>query len=179
MHKDHLIQAESFREQLNADLELAKVDDEVETLPFDMEKILTVPRIPTSITYYKRQLNLYNLGIHVGSSGKSIFNIWLEYEASKGSQEVESCLKKYIENIKAPVKTLILWSDSCGGQNRSIKFVLMMIYTLQNHPSLKSISMRYLQSGHSFLPNDSDIQTQEFTDDVDGFGEFIDFELEN
>lgn len=155
-HKDHLVQADSFREQMNADLALAKVDDEVETLPFDMQKILTVPRIPTSITYYKRQLNLYNLGLHVGSTGKSIFNIWLEYEASKGTQEVGSCMKKYIESIKSPVKKLLLWSDSCGGQNRSIKFVLMMIYLLQRHPSLESISMRYLQSGHSFLPNDSD-----------------------
>lgn len=155
-HMEHLARADSCRAQMNADLALAKVDNEVETITFDMQKILIVPRIPTSITYYKRQLNLYNLGLYVGSTGQSIFNIWLEYEASKGTQEVGSSLKKYIESIKAPVKKLLLWSDSCGGQNRSIKFVLMMIYILRKHPSLESISMRYLQSGHSFLPNDSD-----------------------
>lgn len=155
-HRDHLELADQLRKQMNADLELAKVNDKVETLPFDMEKILQIPKIPTSIMYYKRQLNMYNLGIHVGSRGKGIFNIWLEFEASKGTQEVGSSLKKFIETIGHPVTTLILWSDSCGGQNRSIKFVLMMIYVLQNHPSLESISMRYLQSGHSFLPNDSE-----------------------
>lgn len=155
-HTNHLVNADSCRAQMNADLALAKVNNEVETLAFDMQKILIVPRVSTSITYYKRQLNLYNLGIHVGSTGKSIFNVWLEYEASKGTQEVSSCLKKYIKNIKPSVKKLLLWSDSCGGQNRSIKFFLMMIYILRKHPTLESISMRYLQSGHSFLPNDSD-----------------------
>lgn len=51
---------------------------------------------------------------------------------------------------------MILWSDSCGGQNRSIKLILMLIHILQNHQTLESISIRYLQSGHSFLPNDSE-----------------------
>lgn len=87
---------------------------------------------------------------------KGVFNVWTEREAGRGTQEVRSCLRKYInENIKAPVKKLILWSDSCGGQNRSIKLVLMLIHTLQNHPSLESISIKFLLFGHSFLPNDS------------------------
>lgn len=72
-----------------------------------------------------------------------------------------SCLKKKIETIRAPVKTLLLWSDSCGGQNRSIKLVLMMIHILQNHPSLETISLRFLLSGHSFLPNDSEFADAE------------------
>lgn len=155
-HNQHLEQAELLSKQMKKDLENAKIDEDLETLPFDMQKILQCPKVATSIAYYKRQLNLYNFGIHVGSSGQGIFNIWLETEASKGTQEVGSCLKKFIQSISRPIKRLILWSDSCGGQNRSIKLVLMMIHILQNHRSLETISMRYLQSGHSFLPNDSE-----------------------
>lgn len=146
---------------MNEDLERAKIDDEIETLTFDLQKVLFLPKIPTNIVYYLRQLNLYNFGIHVGSTNQGIFNVWLEYEASKGTQEVGSCLRKYIMNIRHPVKKLLLWSDSCGGQNRSIKLVMMLMHTLQNHPSLETISLRFLQSGHSFLPNDTDFGDME------------------
>lgn len=155
-HEAHLAQAESLQAQMKADCEAAKTDDELETLTFDMQKTLPLPKVPTSIAYYKRQLNFYNLGIHSGSTGKGQFNLWMETEASKGTQEVGSCLKLHIENITKPIKKLILWSDSCGGQNRSIKLVLMMMFILQNHKTLESISMRYLLSGHSFLPNDKE-----------------------
>lgn len=154
-HNDHLEQAELLRKQMNDDIARAKVDSLLEVLPFDFQKILCLPNIATSIAYYLRQLNCYNFGIHVGSSGRGIFNVWIETEASKGTQEVGSCLRKHINNINGP-KTLILWSDACGGQNRSIKLILMLIHILQNHKSLETISMRYLQSGHSFLPNDSE-----------------------
>lgn len=65
-------------------------------------------------------------------------------------------MKKYIDNIAKPAKKLILWADSCGGQNRSIRLVLMLIYILQQHATLKTISLRYLESGHTFLPNDTE-----------------------
>lgn len=155
-HNAHLEDAEHLELQMNNDLALAKTDPEVETLTYDMMKILLMPRLTTSIVYYLRQMNFYNFGIHIGSSGKGRFNTWLENEASRGTQEVGSCLRKYIQDIAATVKTLILWSDSCGGQNRSIKLVLMLIHVLQHHPTLESISLRYRLSGHSFLPNDSE-----------------------
>lgn len=70
---------------------------------------------------------------------------------------MESCLRNYIlQKITPAVKHLILWSDSCGGQNHSISLVLMLVHILQNHETLQSITIRYLLSGHSFLPNDSE-----------------------
>ncbi|XP_037025826.1 uncharacterized protein LOC119067135 [Bradysia coprophila] len=160
-HKSHVDRADFLRKKMNDDLERAKIDDEIETLTFDLQKVLVLPKVPTNIVYYLRQLNLYNFGIHVGSTNQGIFNVWLEHEASKGTQEVGSCLRKYIMSISHPVKKLLLWSDSCGGQNRSIKLVLMLMHTLQNHPSLETISLRFLESGHSFLPNDSDFGDME------------------
>lgn len=155
-HDAHLEQAEALEQQMKIDLANAKTDPELEAMSYDMMKILLMPRLTTSIVYYLRQLILFNLGIHIGSSGKGRFNIWQENEASRGTQELGSCLKKYINNIIAPVKNLILWSDSCGGQNRSIKLVLMLIHVLQHHSSLETISLRYRLSGHSFLSNDSE-----------------------
>lgn len=141
-HNEHLDKAEFLEEQMNKDLALAKIDPTIETLTFDIQKTHSLPKLSTNVAYYKRQLNLYNFGIHVGSSNKGIFNVWLEHEASKGTQEVGSCLMKYIKRIKPSVKKLILWSDACGGQNRSIKLILILIHILQNHSTLESISIR-------------------------------------
>lgn len=51
---------------MKEDLKRANTDEELEVLTFDMEKTLPLPRIPTNIVFYKRQLWLYNLGIHSG-----------------------------------------------------------------------------------------------------------------
>ena len=51
---------------------------------------------------------------------------------------------------------LILLSDSCGGQNRNIKVVLMLKSILASHPNLQTIYLKSLVPGHTFLLNDSD-----------------------
>lgn len=153
-HNNHLEQAELLQLQMKSDLKEAKTNPNLESATYDIQKILQVPRLSSNKVYYKRQLNLYNLGIHVGSTGKGLFHLWHELEASKGTQEVGSCLKKFIESVTR--KGLRLWSDCCGGQNRSIRLILMIIHALQQHPTLESISMRYLETGHTFLPNDSE-----------------------
>ncbi|CAK1593125.1 unnamed protein product [Parnassius mnemosyne] len=138
-------------------MKLAKDDPSVETLTFDLEKTLPLPRIPTNIVFYKRQLWVYNLGIHTGSNDEAHCNVWVEGEAGRDAQEVGSCLIKHItERLDGNVKHLILWCDSCGGQNRNIKLTLMLKAMLNEHPTLDQINIKFLESGHSFLPNDSD-----------------------
>lgn len=157
-HDLHLQEAETARKEMNLDLEIAENNENTETVTFDMQKTLPLPRLSTNILFYKRQLWLYNCGIYAGKQKKSTFNIWIEGEAGRGAQEVGSCLRKYIamNNISESVENLIFWSDSCGGQNRNIKMVLMMKCILEETLHLKSIRIRFLVSGHSFLPNDSD-----------------------
>jgi hypothetical protein len=156
-HEDHLQLAEIALKQMNADLEAAVTDETLETLTFDLQKVISLPRIHSNIVFYKRQLSLYNLGIHSGKRNEGHFNVWLENEGSRGAQDIGSVLMKHItEKVPASVRHLILWSDSCGGQNRNIKITLMMQFVLQNSPSLQSVCFRFRVSGHSFLPNDSE-----------------------
>lgn len=153
----HLQIAKSLRDQMKSDILLSVNDPHIETMTFDLEKTLPLPRIPTNIVFYKRQLWVYNFGIHTGSDDQGHCNVWVEGEAGRGSQEVGSCLIKHVmERLKPNVKKLILWSDSCGGQNRNIKLTLMLKALLNDHPTLQEISMRYLEPGHTFIPNDTD-----------------------
>lgn len=84
------------RAKMNQDLLDAAEDPMTETLTFDMEKTLPLPRISTSIVFYKRQLWLYNVGVHSGKQNKGYCYFWAEGTAGRGSQEVLSCLKEHI-----------------------------------------------------------------------------------
>ncbi|XP_050504305.1 uncharacterized protein LOC126883102 [Diabrotica virgifera virgifera] len=157
LHDNHLKKAEDARNQMQIDFKEATTNHTLETLSYDMEKVLGLPKLSTNIVYYKRQLGIYNEGIHSASTNTPYCFLWKEGVAGRGAQEVGSCLKKYIElYLKKGVEELILWSDSCGGQNRNIKIVLLLKTTLMEHPTLKTIQLKYLESGHSFLQNDTD-----------------------
>lgn len=156
-HDQHLEKAQLARNQLNKDLNEASKNPLIETLCYDMEKVLGLPKLPTNIVYYKRQLSIFNEGIHSGSTNTPYCFLWKEGVAGRGAQEVGSCIKKFIDvHLRKGVEELILWSDSCGGQNRNIKIVLMLKTVLMKHPTLNKVCLKYLESGHSFLPNDTD-----------------------
>ncbi|XP_063244846.1 uncharacterized protein LOC134546186 isoform X3 [Bacillus rossius redtenbacheri] len=156
-HDKHIDIAEEAQKLMRTNMKDAKDQPAMECLTFDMEKTLPLPRIPTNVMFYKRQLWLYNCGIHSGKYSKGLCYVWVEGQAGRGAQEVGSCLLHHIENkIEKDTKTLILWSDSCGGQNRNIKLTLILKAALESHPSLTKIHLRFLVSGHSFLPNDAD-----------------------
>ena len=57
---------------------------------------------------------------------------------------------------------LVLWSDTCGGQNRNFNMTAFLI-TLVNDSnlSINKVTHRYLWSRHSFLPNDTDFSHTE------------------
>ena len=51
----------------------------------------------------------------------------------------------------------MLWSDTCGGQNRNVNMVAFLI-TLVNDDmfSINKVTQWFLWSGHSYLPSDAD-----------------------
>lgn len=77
--------------------------------------------------------------------------IWSENESRRGGQEVGSCLLKHF-NSHLPENTIdiILYSDSCGGQNRNIKLTLLLMKFLSSHAAIESITQKFLVPGHSY-----------------------------
>lgn len=77
--------------------------------------------------------------------------MWSEDVASRGGQEVASCLIKHLTtHIPNESKSVILYSDRCGGQNLNIKLTLMLKRLLSSHPTLEKITQKYFVSGHSY-----------------------------
>ena len=83
--------------------------------------------------------------------------IWNESEASRGSQEVESCLLTHFKEHPTTATHLIAYSDSCGGQNRNINTVCLFLHVVGSLDySYTTIDHKFMISGHSYLPNDRD-----------------------
>ena len=113
---------------------MAKESPTTDVITFDLQSVFSVPRLSSNVVFYKRQLSVYNLGIHDCATETAYMNVWDETTASRGAQEIASCLRKYLtSNGNQGNKTeLILWSDSCGGQNRNIKMALMLLQLVQD-----------------------------------------------
>lgn len=153
----HLRKAESARAGMTFDAELGKLpENDVTVIAFDLMSTLPTPHLSTGVCYYKRQLWTYCLGIHNLSNNQAHMYVWHEAIASRGPQEIGSCLKHYIENYVKTSK-LVMYSDQCGGQNRNIKLSLICNYVIQNKISnVKQIDHKFLVSGHSYLACDRD-----------------------
>ena len=142
---------------MKKDQELAKTNpDALTVIAFDLMKTLPTPIISTGICYYKRQLWTYCLGIHNLGTNEVFMYTWDESIASRGPQEIGSCILHYIKSF-VKTETLIMYSDQCGGQNRNIKMAALCNYiVLSNLTVVKEIHHKFLVSGHSYLPCDQD-----------------------
>ena len=109
----HLRKAENVRQKLNDSKNIASKEHLVIT--FDLQKTLICPMITCGVAYYKRQLSVYNLGVHNLEDNSASTFMWDESKAGRGASEIGSCLLRYIESQTVHgVKTVTAFSDSCG-----------------------------------------------------------------
>lgn len=144
----------AFKEAITTmqkDIELAKNNPDVMTVTFDLQQVLPCPLYPSKEWFYKRKLNVYNLTVYP-ARGQCRCYTWHEGQARRGALEVASALRLFIKDHPA-VKRWILWSDSCGGQNRNRFFVAAMLH-LFSLGGISSIELKYLIPGHTMMDAD-------------------------
>ena len=153
----HHRRAERAYQQLREDTALAQCSDDVDTITFDLQQSLPTPTLTVNVVFYKRQLWVYNLGVHDCATEGGYMHMWDESTASCGSQEVSSCIFTYLRGNRTPATQLIAYSDSCGGQNRNINMVCFWMYVVASSEfTYTVIDHKFMHSGHSYLPNDRD-----------------------
>lgn len=163
-HQLHLRKAEKARDVMKQDSEYAKnPENKMYVCSVDLQKALPFPVLSVSDAYYKRNMYAYNLGIHDLAKDFGYFYVWDETLASRGSQEIACCLLKHLKLFGTDLKHVIIFSDTCTGQNRNIKMALSIMKFLQsdNNNIIEVIEQKFLVSGHSFLANDRDFGSVE------------------
>lgn len=150
--KDHDDDVARTKMEFLNDIEKGKHSDgQIHCLTFDLEKTLETPSLSANEAYYKRKLWTYNLCIYDEVMQKGFMYVWSENVASRGAEEISSCLKFHIENnIPENAKQIILYSDACVGQNKNIKVVLMLKKILTGNRNLNEITHNFFVSGHSY-----------------------------
>lgn len=129
-----------------------KSNGKIHCYTFDLQKTLETPSLSTNVAYYKRQLWTFNLCIYDEVNEKGYMYMWSENVASRGANEIGSCLMKHMKDNLAlqNAEEIILYSDSCGGQNRNIKMTLLLKKLLSTLENVNSIEQKFFISGHSY-----------------------------
>ena len=154
-YEEHIERKKESREEKAKDKELSKHADEVHCATFDLESVLPTPCSTISQVHYKRKLAVYNLTVFSLSDKEATCYLWDETEGNKGSCEIATCLVRYIESLPKCVKHVILYSDTCGGQNRNKFVASALLYAVRHIENIQIIDQKFLESGHSHMECDS------------------------
>ena len=132
----------------------AVADPSVVAVTFDLQQVLQCPSLQVGALYYKRKLSVYNQTVY-NLAGHSVdCYVWHEGNGKRGSTEMASCLFKFMRDLNPTVRHVIIFSDTCGGQNRNINFASMCLHAATVLP-ISVIDQIYMEGGHSQMECDS------------------------
>ena len=154
----HKALAKEAQALLGAQAKIVPTEGEpiVKSIAMDLQQTLPCPRISTGLAYYLRKLWVYNFCIHDIQKGKGSMFVWDEATGGRGSDEVASCLLKWIklrQDEGEVFNTLRIFCDNCAGQNKNL-YVLLAALRMVHGEQVARIELIFLISGHSFLPCD-------------------------
>ncbi|KAL7395067.1 hypothetical protein ABVT39_009475 [Epinephelus coioides] len=150
----HQSRKEQAREHKNKDKEAAQTTQSLKAITFDLEQVLTSPWCNVSSLYYSGKLSTYNLTLYELDTKDAHCFMWHEGEGGRGSSEISTCVYNYLCSLSPEVNHIIMYSDTCGGQNRNVGFRAMCLRAVQDLPLL-IIDHKFLESGHSQKECDS------------------------
>jgi hypothetical protein len=153
-HEDHQRRKKQARRAKEED----KKSDPNDTIvaAFDLEQVLTCPKLSVSSAYYLRKLSVYNFTIYELQTHNGHCFVWNESEGKRGSNEITSAMIKWLQEVDhRGVKTVILYSDTCGGQNRNRIMCTALSLFLCKASNIRRIEQKFFESGHSQSECDS------------------------
>lgn len=157
-NKVHKIKAETFYRKKRESRIHSQSSLKREAIAMDYQKNLSMPNITSNETYYKRQLTFNSFNIHALASSDSYFYCYDETIAKKGADEVCSFLHHYIfTKLNANVRELVIFCDSCGGQNKNYCMFRFIHYVVHTTKRLDVIKMVFPIRGHSYLECDKNM----------------------
>ncbi|KAG0724398.1 hypothetical protein GWK47_005156 [Chionoecetes opilio] len=156
---EHLAIAQVPRDLLRQNEQMAGngQNPNLKVVCMDLQQTLPCPRLSTGIAYYKRKLWLYNFCVYDLNEKQGTMFMWNETVAGRGSDEMASCLLKWLKikvyQQKQDFLFLRIFWDNCAGQNKNINMLLEALQQV-HMKRLFRVEFMFLKSGHSYLPCD-------------------------
>lgn len=152
----HHRQAEAAQDKIKLlSAKAAENPNDIHCIAIDLQQAMPTPKLTVGPAFYKRKLWTFNLGIHDCGSNVGYMFLWTEDTAKRGSDEITSCLIKYLELVKPKSKALHIISDNCRGQNKNWTFVALY-NSLVQQGCFNEIFHHFPVVGHTYLPCDRD-----------------------
>ena len=123
--------------------------DAVDMISFDFQQNLPTPNLQHNDMFYARQLWTYIFGIHDCVAGKGYRYMWDETVAKRGSLMVASCPKHFFHAYRTGARSLLSYSDGCGGQIKT----LFLLASTTNFTQLGSMTSLTMSSSQGVIPS--------------------------
>lgn len=154
----HLEEKDLSRKEKEQEKEKAKSDYIVSV--YDLQAVLPTPQGTVSVFYYKSKLNCYNFTVSELKTDSTECYFWHEGHGNRGADEIGSCVLHFMEKklhtcANEAGLDFVFFSDNCCGQQKNRFLVAMYIYALNKYRKIRSITHKYLISGHSQNEGDS------------------------
>ena len=82
--------------------------------------------------------------------------MWSETDEGRGTNQVGSCVAKHLFNLQSNIKLVVMYSDTCRGQNKSTHMIAMCMPVLKNQGNIEVLDYKFLVPGHTRMECDSD-----------------------
>ncbi|XP_060803416.1 uncharacterized protein LOC106141967 [Amyelois transitella] len=123
---------------------------------FDLQKVLNTPYGESMLLYYSRKYSMYNLTFYESQTQNGFCYLWGECDAKRGSNEVATCITKYLKDVDTRgKKNVVLYCDACCGQNKNKVVLTAIHHFLTTSQNIQVIQINFLLPGHSYMPVDS------------------------
>lgn len=160
--QNHKVSAKEAYDLMKDDRAVCKSEEGKLYCTIDIQQTMPLPKMPVGEAFYLRQIWLYNLGIHLASKDKNhaVMCTWTEDVAKKGSFEVSCALHYLAMWLKSTsenntIKHLIVWSDSCSGQNKNFNLICQYQYMILKQ-YFDVIEHKFPVVGHTYMDSDRD-----------------------
>nr|CAH7748465.1 unnamed protein product [Callosobruchus chinensis] len=133
----------------------SKSDLKMKTVCFDLQQCLPTPDLQSGEAFYKRWT--FNLTVHDCDDAQAFCYLWFESLAKRGGNVIGSCIIHYLtKNLDSSVSHIIMYSDSCGGQNKNSYVSAALLTALEKCENLAIIDHKFLLPGHTRMEADTD-----------------------
>lgn len=124
---------------------------------FDLQKVLGTPNGNNFLLGFSSKYAIYNLTFYESVTRNVKCYLWGECDGKRGANEICTIMYNYLRHIDETrsAKELLLYCDSCAGQNKNHQMLCLIQWFLQSSVNLEKISINFLLPGHSYMPVDS------------------------
>ena len=154
-YQAHRVKKERAHEEKNNDKIVGGVDRSVSVWSMDVQAVLIAPKLHASALYYRTKLACHNFTMYHLNTKHTLCYFWHESEGDMSASSFASCIIHNLTRVvrDPSVKTIILWSDGCGYQNRNVVLSNALVDFCVHHNV--QIVQKYLEKGHTQMEVDS------------------------